>query len=195
MSCGWNHAVYIYICCYLVTKLFLTLCDCMDCHTPGFPVLHHLLELAKIHVYWVNDAIQPSHILPAFPCLPSFLALGSFPKSQLFASGGQSIGASASASVLPVNIQDWFPLGLTGLIFFLSKWLIRVFSSTTIWNHQLFGAQPSLWSTSLAIQISIHGMIACFLGLNNIPLPGCIIVNLLTYWRTSWLLPSFGNYE
>ena len=65
--------------------------------------------------------------------------------SQLFATGGQSIGASTSASVLPVNIQGWFPLGLTGLISLLSKGLSRVFSSTTIQKHQLFGTQPSLW--------------------------------------------------
>ena len=77
----------------------------------------------------------------------------------------------------------------------LSKWLGRVFSSTTIWKHQFFHPQPSLWSTSLAVEISFHGMIACFLGLNNIPLLGCIIVNPLTYRRTSMLLPSFGNYE
>ena len=68
--------------------------------------------------------------------------------SWLFASGGQSIGASASASVLPMNIQDWFPLGLTGWISLLSKGLPRVFSSTTVWKHQFFGAQPSLWSNS-----------------------------------------------
>ena len=68
--------------------------------------------------------------------------------SQFFASGGQSIGASASASVLPVNIQDLFPLGLTSLISLLSKGLSRVFSNTTVWKHQFFGAQPNLWSNS-----------------------------------------------
>ena len=68
--------------------------------------------------------------------------------SQLFAAGGQSIGASASASVLPMNIQGWFPLGLTSLISLLCKGLSRVFSRTTIWKHQFFGAQPSLWSNS-----------------------------------------------
>ena len=68
--------------------------------------------------------------------------------SQFFISHGQSIGTSASASVLPMNIQDWFPLGLTGLISLLSKEFSRVFSSTTIWKHQLFSAQSSLWSSS-----------------------------------------------
>ena len=71
--------------------------------------------------------------------------------SQLFASGGQSTGASASASVLPVNIQDWFPLVWTGWISFISKRLSRVFSSTTVWKHQFFGVQPSLWSNALFI--------------------------------------------
>ena len=71
-------------------------------------------------------------------------ASGSFPMSRLFASGDQSIGASASASVLPLNIQDWFPLGLTGLISLLPKGLLGVISSTTIWKHQFFGSQPHL---------------------------------------------------
>ena len=68
--------------------------------------------------------------------------------SRLFPSGGQSIGASASASVLPMNIQGWFPLGLTGFISLLLKGLSRVFPNTTIWNYRFFGAQPSLWSSS-----------------------------------------------
>ena len=80
--------------------------------------------------------------------LQSFPASGSFPMSQLFTSGGQSIGASASASVLPMNIQDWYPVGLTGLISLQSKGLTRVFSSTTIQKCQFFDAQPSLWSIS-----------------------------------------------
>ena len=71
-------------------------------------------------------------------CLQSFLASGSFPMSQFFASGRQNIGASASASVLPMNIQDWFPLGLTGLISLQVKGLSRIFSNTTLQKHQLF---------------------------------------------------------
>ena len=81
-------------------------------------------------------------------CPQSFPASGSFPMSQQFTSGGQSIGASASTSVLPMNIQGWFPLGLTGLISLLSERLSSVFSSTTIWKHQFFSAQPPLWSSS-----------------------------------------------
>ena len=83
---------------------------------------------------------------PSFPALRSFPASGSFPMSRLFTSGGQSVGASASTSVLPINIQGEFPLGLTGLIFLLTKWLSGVFSSTTLQKHQFFGPQPSLWS-------------------------------------------------
>ena len=78
-------------------------------------------------------------------CLQPFPASGSFPVSLLFVSGGQSIGASVSGSVLPMNIWGWFPLGLTGLISLLSK---GRFSSTTVWKHQFFGAQASLWSNS-----------------------------------------------
>ena len=81
-------------------------------------------------------------------CHPSFPASGSFPVSQLFTSGGQSIGASASALVLAVNIQDWFPLGWTGWISLQSKGLSRIFSSTTVQKHQFFSAQSSLWSNS-----------------------------------------------
>ena len=93
---------------------------------------------------WCHPAISSS-VIP-FSCLQSFPASGSFPMSQFFASGGQSIGVSASASVLPMNIQGWFPLGLTGWISLLSKGLSRVFSSTTVQKHQFFGAQPSLRS-------------------------------------------------
>ena len=106
-------------CCCSVTQLYLTICDPMDYSTPGFPVLHHLPELAQTHLHWVGDTIQPSHPLSYSVLLPhSFPASGSFLMSRLFASCGQSIGAgvSASASVLPMNIQDWFPLGLTGFI-------------------------------------------------------------------------------
>ena len=96
---------------------------------------------------WCYLAVLSS-VTPFFSCPQSFLASGYFPMSWLFASGGQSIGASASALVFPVNIQGWFPLGLSGLISLQSKGLWRVFPSTIIWKHQFFGAQPSLWSTS-----------------------------------------------
>ena len=96
-----------------VTRSCPTLCNPMYCSMPGFPVHHQLLELIQTHVHRVSDAIQPSHPLSSPYHLQSFPASGSFPMSWLFTSGGQSIGASAP--VLPVNIQSWFLLGLTGL--------------------------------------------------------------------------------
>ena len=119
-----------------------------DHSTPGLPV-HHQLPSTQTHVHQVGDAIQPSHPL-ASPSPPAFNVSQhqSFPMSHLFASGGQSTGASASASVLPVNIQDLFPLGLTCWISLQSKGLSRVFSNTTVQKHQFFGTQLSLWSNS-----------------------------------------------
>ena len=98
------------------------------------------------------ESVMPSnHLILCHPLLllPSiFPASGSFPMIQLFTSVGQSIEASALASVLPMNIQDWFPLGLTGLISLQSKGISRVFSNTTVWKHQFFSAELSLWSNS-----------------------------------------------
>ena len=91
---------------------------------------------------WCHPAILSS-VVPFSPCLQSFPASGSFPMSHFFTSGSQSIGVSASASVLPMNIQDWFPLKLTGLIL-PSKELSRVFSNTTVQNHHFFSSQLSL---------------------------------------------------
>ena len=88
-----------------VAQLCPTLCNPMDCSTPGFPVHHQLPECTKTHVHRVSDAIQPPHPMSSFH-LQSFSASGSFPVSQFFPSGGQRIGVSASASVLPMNIQD-----------------------------------------------------------------------------------------
>ena len=92
---------------------------------------------------WCHLTISSS-VVPFSSCLQSFQVSGSFQMSQLFASGGQSIGALASASVLPMNIQDWLPLGLTGWISLQSKGLSRVFSNTTVQQHQFFSAQLSL---------------------------------------------------
>ena len=96
---------------------------------------------------WCHPTIS-SFVTPLSSCLQSFPASGSCPMSPLFTSSGQSIGASALASVLSMNIQDWFPLGLTNWISMLSKGLSRVFSSTTVWKHQFFITQPSLGSNS-----------------------------------------------
>ena len=127
---------------------------------PGFPVLHHLPELAQPHVHWIGDATHPTNSFPVAPfssCLQSFPASGSFQMSQFFASGGQHCcntwpihwsSIAASASVLPMNIQSWFPLRLTGWISLQSKEVSTMFSSTTVQKHQFFGTQPSLWSNS-----------------------------------------------
>ena len=135
-----------------VTQSCLNLCDPLDCSTPSFPVYHQLPELVQTHVHQVGDVIQPSHLLQP-PSPIAFPVSGSFLKSWLFASGGQSAVASASASVLPMNIQGWFPLGWTCLISLQSKELSRVFSNTTIWKYQFFGTQPSLWSNSLGTSL------------------------------------------
>ena len=100
---------------------------------------------------WCYLTISASAALFSY-CPLSFPASGSFPANQLFTPGSQSTGASASAWALPVNIQGWFPLGLTGLISLQSKGLSRVFSSTTIWKNQFFSTHPSLWSSSHIVQ-------------------------------------------
>ena len=126
-----------------------TLCDPMDCSTPGLLAHHQLSEFIQTHVHWVWDATQPSHLLSS-PSLPAF----NLSKHQcLFkwvssSNGGQSIGVSASASVLLMNIQDWFPLGWTGWISLLSKGLSRVFSNTIakasiLWCSAFFIVQLS----------------------------------------------------
>ena len=132
-----------------VAQSCLTLCNTMSCSTPGLPVYHQLLESTQTHVHWVGYAIQPSNPVVSFSSCPqSFPASGSFPMSQLFAWGGQSIGISASTSVLPTNTQGWSPLGWTGRISLQSKGLSRVFSNTTVQKHQFFSTQLSLYSNS-----------------------------------------------
>ena len=122
-----------------------TLCDPMDCSTPGLPVHHQLLGFTQTHVHWVwwcHPTISSS-VIPFSSWLQSFPASGSFPVGQLLTSGSQSTGASALASVLSVNIQDCFPSGLTDWISLQSKGLSRVFSNTTIQKHQFFSTQLS----------------------------------------------------
>ena len=126
----------------------------MDCSMPGFPVHDQLPEPTQIHVHCIGDTIQPS-VIPFSSCFQSFPTSGSFLMSQFFISGGQNIGVSVSASVLPMNIQDWFPLGWIGWITLQSKGLSRVFSNTTVQKHQFFSAQPSLWSNSY-IHTTLH---------------------------------------
>ena len=130
----YHHHFYYH---FSVAQSCLTLSDPMDCSTPGSSVYHHLLELAQTHVHRVSDAIQPSHPLSSpSPAFNLSHHQGFFLMSWFFASDGQSTGASASASALPMNIQDCFPLGLTGLISLLSKGLSRVFSKTRVQRLQ-----------------------------------------------------------
>ena len=148
-------------------RLFVPICLCIQ----SVVVAHLLSHVQLFATPWTTGYQLPCPLFPRVCsnsgslsrwCYPtvsssvvrfssytqSFPASGSFQMSQLFTSGGQSIGVSASASVLPMNIQGWFPLGLTGLISLQSKGLSRVFSNTTVRKHQLFRAQPSLWSNS-----------------------------------------------
>ena len=127
--------------------------DFLRFHGPQHPgLLVSTISWSSLKFLSIGSVMLSSHLILCRPLLllllQSFPASGSFPMSQLFASGGQSIGASASATVHPMNIQGWLPLGLTGLISLLFKGLSRVFSSTTIGKHQFFGTQPSLWSNS-----------------------------------------------
>ena len=151
-----------------VTQLCMTLCN--PCSMPSFPVHYQLPELSNScpSSQWCHPTILSS-VVPFSSHLQSFPASGSFPMSQLFASGGQSIGASVSASVFPKYIQDWFrtdwlDLLTEGLFFFfffflnfkfyfifrlyITEGLLRVFSNTTVQKNQFFGAQLSLWSNS-----------------------------------------------
>ena len=112
----------------------------LPCRSPSPRVCSNLCPLSR----WCHPTISSS--AAHFSCPQSYPAAGSFPVSQLFTSGGQSIGASAS--VLPMYTQGWFPLGLAGLISFLSKGLSRVFFNTTVCKHQFFGVQPYFWSNS-----------------------------------------------
>ena len=113
------------------------------CLSPAPGIYSNLCPLS----WWCHSTIASS-VVPFSSCLHSFPVSVYFLMSQFFTSGGQSIGASSSALVLPMNIQDWFPLGWTGLISMQSKRLSRVFSNTTVQKHQFFGAQLSLWSDS-----------------------------------------------
>ena len=115
----------------------------LPCQSPTPGACSNLCPLSR----WCHPTISPS-VIPFSSCLQSFPASGSSPMSQFFTSDGQSIGASASASVLAMNIQDWFFLGWTVWISLQSKGLSRVFSNTTVQKHQYFSAQISLWSNS-----------------------------------------------
>ena len=122
-----------------------TLCDPVNCSTPGLLSITNSQSSPK--PMSIESVMPYNHLILCLPfssCPQSFPASGSFQMSQLFASGGQSIGISASTSVLPVNTQDWSPLGWTGWISLQFKGLSRVFSNTTVQKHQFFGTQLSL---------------------------------------------------
>ena len=132
-----------------VSQSCLTLYNPMDCSTSGLPVLHHVPELLK---FTFIESVTPSNHLILW--CPLLLLPSIFPSIRVFTNESalrirwSNTGASASASVLPINIQDWFPLGSTGLISLQSKGFTRIFSNTTVWNHQFSSTQPSLWSNS-----------------------------------------------
>ena len=130
-----------------VAQSCLTLCHPMDCSTPCPSPTPGAYSDSCSSSWWCHPTISFS-VIPFSSCPQSFPASGSFPMSQLFTSGGQSVGVSASASVLPMNIQDWFPLGWTSLISLQSKGLSRVFSNTTVQKHQFFCTQLSSQSNS-----------------------------------------------
>ena len=127
----------------------------MDWSKPAFPILHHLLDLAQTLVHWVGDSIQPSHPLSSHSSSFNISQPSIFPSIRVFSNElvlcirWPKTGVSASASVLPMNIQDWFPLGLTDLISLQFKGLSRVFSDTTAQKYQSFLARSFLWSNSL----------------------------------------------
>ena len=134
---------------YSVAQVCLTLCDPMDCSSQAslsftaFGICSNSCLLGQ----WCHQTISSS-VTPFSSCLQSFPSIRVFSMSQFFASGGQSIGASVSAWVLPMNIQDSSPLGWASWISLQSKGLSRGFSSTTVQKHQFFGTHPSLWSNS-----------------------------------------------
>ena len=152
------HYIYIYV--YIYTYIFIMLL--FSCSVTSNSLRPHGPQQARLPCpspfpracsnscplsQWCHPPILSS-VFPFSSCLQSFPASGSFLMSQLFSSGGQSFGASASASVFPVNIKDWFPLGLTGLISLQSKGISRVFPNTIVQMYLFFGTQTSLWSSS-----------------------------------------------
>ena len=142
LICWWNTCYYS-LC--LITKSCPTLGNPKDRSMPGGPVHNQLLEFTQIHVHWLSDAIQTSHPLSSLsPAFNLSQHQGLFQMSHFFASGGQSTGVSALASVLLMNTQDWFLLGWTGWISLQSKGLSRFFYNTTVQKHQFFSAQLSL---------------------------------------------------
>ena len=168
--------------------LFVTPCTAAWQASLSFTISQILLKLMSVELMmaWCHPTISSS-VLPSSSCLKSFPVAGSFPVSRLFASGGQSTGASASVSVLPMNIQGWFPLWLTDLISLQSKGLSSVFSSITIWKHQFFGTQPSLWSILTSVYDSWKNKNHSFVG----KVTFLLFTMLSKIFRRWWNFPSF----
>ena len=118
----------------------------MDCSTPSLSVPHDLPKFAQFPVHQTDDAIELSN--PLLPPSPLALRLSQHQGFYQRVGSSHCVGSAASALVLPMNIQDWFPLGFTDLFSFLSRGLSRVFSSTTVRKHHIFGTQPFLWFNS-----------------------------------------------
>ena len=192
-------------CFCLAAKSCVTLCDPMDCSMPGFHVLHCLLEFTQTLVCWVGDAIgdwsvigTSSSVTPFSSCPQSFPAWGSFPMNWLLTSGGQSIGASPSASVLPMNIQGWSPLGLTGLISLLSKGLKSLLQhqsskASVLWSSAFFMAQLSQpymttgKTIALAIQSFVYKVMSLLFNMLSRFVITFLSMNKCLFLLISWL--------
>ena len=195
--------------CCSVAKSCLTLCDPINCSMPGSPVLYYHPEFAQTHAYGVSDAIQSCHPLlppsPAFNLSKHHVFFFFPPVSRLFTSGGQSIRVSASASVLPVNNQGWFPLRFTAFISLLPKGLSRVFSSTSLkasvlWCSVLIMVQLSrshmapgktialtIWTFVSKVMSLLFNMLSRFI-IAFLPRSQCLLISLLQ-------LPSIVIFE
>ena len=156
----------------------------MNCRMPDLAILHYLLEFAQTYVHWVSDAIQPSHLLLLLILWPSiFLSIRVFSKQTALHIRWKKYWTSASASVLPMNIQGWFPLRVTGLYSLISKGFSGVFSSTTAQKHHFFSALPSLLPTVL--QYSSRKTSISALLIMPKPLTLWITINCGKFWK-SW---------
>ena len=136
-------------CCCLIVKSCTNLCNPKNCSTPGFSVHYYLLEFPQTYVQWVSDAIKSAHHLLSLS--PHALSISQHQGLFQWVSSLHQVGKILELSFstcLPINAQGWFSLGLTGFISLLPKGLSRVFSSTTVYRHQFFGFQTSLWSNS-----------------------------------------------
>ena len=161
--------IYSNLSCCSVAKLCPNFCDSMDYRNPGFPVLHYLPEIAQTYVHWIDDTIQTSHALssPSPPALSLSQHQGLFLLSQLFASGGQSVGASDSASVLPMNIQGWFLLELISF--------------------------PLVWSPCCPRDSQESSPVPEFISIKSLALSlyGPTLIAVYDYWKTT-VLPIQG---